>query len=343
MLADLINIAWGSQAGALNQLFSVLLITVTVVQLGRFLIFWDRINQWARAFVEAKLAFDNEHAVRLKSNMDELQPPHSASAQIWVLLPPVLIMLGLIGTFIGLTLALGQIPFDGDASKIQEGVKRALPSMGSAFWTSLSAICSALVIRLTTMLMESMFKRRVLRSIVSADPKLIQYIERRAFQENKPGALLRPHSLREVLWQQNIEFSRQLERLGSEISSAIRELPYALSPVAASGEAYSDDDPLTPSSAEPQAYDLNAVAQPQTSVSLSQDAHADVGSPIQMTTSHLATESLDAVSADLILQEMRRQTRLLEQLLLVQGQSLSAQRIERSTQEMRSLPTHLDL
>ena len=128
--------------------------------------------------------------------MDELQPPHSASAQLWIVLPPVIIMFGLIGTFIGLTLALALIPFGGTPSEIQAGVQAALPSMGSAFWTSLSAICAAMTIRLTTMFMESMFNRRVLKIIVSAHPDLIQHIEREAFLHNRPGALLRPHSLR---------------------------------------------------------------------------------------------------------------------------------------------------
>ena len=319
MFSDLVKIAWGPQAGFLNQGFSILLIMVTLIQLGRFLLFWDRINQWARAFVEAKLAFDNENAVKLKSKMDELQPPHSASDQLWILLPPVLIMLGLIGTFIGLTLALGQIQFDGDAAKIQEGVKKALPSMGSAFWTSLSAICSALVIRLTTMMMESMFKRRVLRSIVSADPQLIQYIERRAFQENKPGALLRPHSLREVLWQQNIEFTRQLERLGSEISSAIRELPYAMSPMGMnpdveSAEVEHIDQHLV--EGEPQVNDAHYPevaheSQPGQRESYQGNVTNELDDDM---ISGRSTQSMDyqvihsAMNADLILQEMRRQT-----------------------------------
>ena len=356
MFSDLVEIAWGPQAGFLNQGFSILLITITFIQLGRFLLFWDRLNQWARAFVEAKLAFDNENAVKLKSKMDELQPPHSASDQLWILLPPVLIMLGLIGTFIGLTLALGQIPFDGDAAKIQEGVKRALPSMGSAFWTSLSAICSALVIRLTTMMMESMFKRRVLRSIVSADPQLIQYIERRAFQENKPGALLRPHSLREVLWQQNIEFTRQLERLGSEISSAIRELPYAMAPMhdevghveASTGER----EPVHAESQIIEAQRPQLTHEPQVAgavrgepemKALSQETHdhALLDRSTQ-SMSYQEIHGVDPVSIELMLHEMRRQTLLLEQILMVQKQQRTAHRIARSTQETQSIPFPLD-
>ena len=352
MFSDLVKIAWGPQAGFLNQGFSILLIMVTLIQLGRFLLFWDRINQWARAFVEAKLAFDNENAVKLKSKMDELQPPHSASDQLWILLPPVLIMLGLIGTFIGLTLALGQIQFDGDAAKIQEGVKKALPSMGSAFWTSLSAICSALVIRLTTMMMESMFKRRVLRSIVSADPQLIQYIERRAFQENKPGALLRPHSLREVLWQQNIEFTRQLERLGSEISSAIRELPYAMAPMgmspdAGSTEAEDIDQDLV--EAESQAQNVHPPELGHDPQVRQGEGHGKnlTSALSEHSVSDRPTQNMDYqmthnVTSDLILQEMRRQTYLLEQLLRVQRQHRSAYRLERSTQEMQAISFALD-
>ena len=171
MFQLLLEIAWGDRANALNQGFSILLILIVIIQTFRILVFWDKINQWTRAFVSAKIAFDQEHAVKIESQMDELQPPHSASDQFWLVIPPVIIMFGLIGTFIGLTLALAVIPFGGTASEIQLGVQKALPSMGSAFWTSLAAICSAMVIRLSTILMESMFHRRVLRVIVSAPPQ----------------------------------------------------------------------------------------------------------------------------------------------------------------------------
>lgn len=323
MLHTLLDIAWGAHSNFLNQVFSLLLVSMLAIQAIRFLIFWDRINQWSRAFVEAKIAFDNEHAVKLNSKMDELQPPHSASDQLWILLPPVIIMLGLIGTFVGLTLALAVIPFGGTAQEIQAGVQKALPSMGSAFWTSLSAICCALIIRLTTMIMESMFKRRVLRSIVSADPKLIQYIERQAFKENKPGALLRPHSLREVLWQQNIEFTRQLERLGSEISSAIRELPYAL-PSYSSVET-GPDAGLT-SASETSLIERDGTEQAQTTQEASSPIfQRDVSSPD------------DQASLAALLHESRRQTALLEQLILTFQRAQSSQRLERATQQMQSI------
>ena len=333
MFSTLLDIAWGAHSNALNQIFSMLLLAILVVQAIRFLIFWDRINQWSRAFVEAKIAFDNEHAVKLKSKMDELQPPHSASAQLWILLPPVIIMMGLIGTFVGLTLALAVIPFGGSAQEIQAGVQKALPSMGSAFWTSLSAICGALVIRLTTMMMEAMFKRRVLRSIVSADPQLIQYIERQAFKENKPGALLRPHSLREVLWQQNIEFTRQLERLGSEISSAIRELPYALPGGAGVSTPTSFVDAEVEQQVEENSqHEINSPDDQSSSSDHQQEQEKTEQSTISTVVNTVPEHEMFMA----LLHESRKQTQLLEQLVGVTLRSTSAQRLGSATVQMSS-------
>jgi hypothetical protein len=324
MLTTLIEIAWGERANALNQGFSILLIIIFIVQAFRLLVFWDKINQWTRAFVSAKIAFDQEHVVKIESQMDELQPPHAASDQFWLVSPPMIIMFGLIGTFVGLTLALAVIPFGGSASEIQAGVQKALPSMGSAFWTSLSAICSAMIIRLTTMLMESMFNRRVLKVIVSAHPHLIQYIEREAFIHNRPGALLRPHSLREVLWQQNSEFTRQIERLGTEISSSIRELPYALPSHISDQQAYTEIE-----SKEEETVSTDVlVASPSQSTSQDSSTSAPLSVP-----DHLLSES----SVHLILTEMQKQTQLLEQLLSLQHRSISVQRITQSTQGFESL------
>lgn len=333
MLTTLIEIAWGDRANVLNQIFSIFLLLTVVVQALRYFMFWDRINQWARAFVSAKIAFDREKTVKLESRMDELQPPHSASDQLWIVIPPIIIMFGLIGTFIGLTLALAVIPFGGSPAEIQEGVQRALPSMGSAFWTSLTAICSALTIRLTTMLMESMFKRRVLNVIVTAHPQLIQYIEREAFFQNRPGALLRPHSLREVLWQQNIEFTQQIQQLGETISSSIRTLPLSL-PV------YGDFEGVT---LEPMPHDqqisedlTEAVATVE--VEVEEGAAPEVNEePLRPTEEQSMQKGQVVEDLSPLLDEMKKQTRLLERILLNQQREQSAQRITHATQGFRSL------
>ena len=341
MLTTLIEIAWGDRANLLNQIFSIFLLLIVVIQALRYFMFWDRINQWSRAFVSAKIAFDREKTVQLESRMDELQPPHSASDQLWIVIPPIIIMFGLIGTFIGLTLALAVIPFGGSPAEIQQGVQRALPSMGSAFWTSLTAICSALTIRLTTMLMESMFKRRVLNVIVTAHPQLIQYIEREAFFQNRPGALLRPHSLREVLWQQNIEFTKQIKQLGETISSSIRTLPLSL-PVYGEGgtttlerlaieEAQNEKNP--PADAE-----LRASSNPELDHAID-DGNISVKSTsktlIPVSSNEGAAHDVDGLS--LLLNEMKKQTRLLEMILLNQQREQSAKRITMATQSLRSL------
>ena len=137
-------------------------------------------------------------------------------------------MLGLLGTFVGLTLALALIPFGGSAQEIQQGVKEALPSMGSAFWTSLSALLASLVVRVCTLTIEARFKSRVLDMVARADPTLVSQIELQAFLDNRPGALLRPHSLREVMWQQNRESNKHIQEMLGQVASAIRELPLAL-------------------------------------------------------------------------------------------------------------------
>lgn len=335
MLTTLIEIAWGDRANFLNQIFSIFMLLIILIQALRYFMFWDRINQWSRAFVSAKIAFDREKTVQLESRMDELQPPHSASDQLWIVIPPIIIMFGLIGTFIGLTLALAVIPFGGTPAEIQIGVQKALPSMGSAFWTSLTAICSALTIRLTTMLMESMFKRRVLNVIVTAHPQLIQYIEREAFFQNRPGALLRPHSLREVLWQQNIEFTKQIHNLGETISSSIRALPLSL-PVY---EAHSDDltkhSDLTDMAFETAADQGSNSEMPVSDEGSSETPHHKGTSSVAVFTQDRELTSHENLSP--LLKEMKKQTRLLELILINQQREQNAQRITKATQSFRSV------
>ena len=164
------------------------------------------------------------------------------------------------------------------------------------------------------------------RVIVSAHPQLIHYIEREAFIQNRPGALLRPHSLREVLWQQNSDFTRQIERLGSEISSSIRELPFAL-PNDLSITEQDLNQPLSIELAASQQLTDQSSSKDQVSL---QDSliHQDQATSLPLPTNE---------STHLILSELQKQTRLLEQLLKLQHRLVSTQRITQATQGFESL------
>lgn len=228
MWETLVLIAWSDRSNLINQSFTALLALVAVSQVVRFFRFRGELDRWSQIFAQAKLDFEREGSIRLSYALDDLLPPNPTKTQLWVQLPSILMMLGLLGTFIGLTLALALIPFGGDAQQIQQGVKEALPSMGSAFWTSLSALLGSLLVRLCTLSIEGSFKRRVLDYVARADPRLVYQIEQQAFLDNKPGALLRPHPLREVMWQQNNLAKEHLQEMLGQVASAIRELPLAL-------------------------------------------------------------------------------------------------------------------
>ena len=228
MWETLALIAWSERSNLINQAFTLLLAVVMLSQLVRFMRYSSALERWGKIFAQAKLDFEREGSIRLSYALDDLLPPNPNTTQLWVNLPSLLMMLGLLGTFIGLTLALALIPFGGSAQEIQQGVKEALPSMGSAFWTSLSALFASLIVRLTTLSVEGRFKRRVLDYVARADPRLVYQIEQQAFLDNKPGALLRPHSLREVMWQQNNLAKEHLQEMLGQVASAIRELPLAL-------------------------------------------------------------------------------------------------------------------
>ena len=228
MWQTLTDIAWGARSNALNQAFTAALGVTVLSQLVRYTRFQLALGRWRGVFGQAKLDFEREGSIKLTRSLDDLLPPNPAATQLWVQLPPLLLMLGLLGTFIGLTLALAQIPFDGTAREVQDGVKQALPSMGSAFWTSLSALGASMCVRAVTLLKEAAFRAQVLDYVAQADPRLIYQVEQQAFLANRPGALLRPHSLREVIWQQNNQSNEHLQELIGQLASSIRELPLAL-------------------------------------------------------------------------------------------------------------------
>lgn len=253
MWETLALIAWSDRSNLINQSFTVLLAMVAISQVVRFFRFRAELDRWSRIFAQAKLDFEREGSIRLNYALDDLLPPNPSKTQLWVQLPSILMMLGLLGTFIGLTLALALIPFGGNAEQIQQGVKEALPSMGSAFWTSLSALFASLLVRLCSLSIEGSFKRRVLDYVARADPRLVYQIEQQAFLDNKPGALLRPHPLREVMWQQNNLTNEHLQEMLGQVASAIRELPLALgasAPLKLSIDQDEDDQPASEKSIE---------------------------------------------------------------------------------------------
>lgn len=226
MLETLILIAWGDRSNSINQLFTALAGVIILSQIIRAFRFWLSVRTWQNHFFAAKLEYEREGELEISVSLKELIPPQNAHSRLWTITPPILTMFGLLGTFIGLTLALAVIPFGGDSSAIQAGVKEALPSMGSAFWTSLSALVASLVVRLTTLGLDHYFRVNVYGEISVARPEMIRKIERLTFNQNREGALLRPHSLREIMWQHNLNQNQLIGRLGSEIASAIRELPH---------------------------------------------------------------------------------------------------------------------
>lgn len=65
----------------------------------------------------------------------------------WERLPGVAILLGLLGTFFGLTSALTQLPFGGDLKQLSGGLQLVLPLMGTAFWTSVCGLLASLLLR----------------------------------------------------------------------------------------------------------------------------------------------------------------------------------------------------
>lgn len=65
----------------------------------------------------------------------------------WEKLPGLAILLGLLGTFIGLTFALTQLPFQGNLKQLTGGLQQVLPLMGTAFWTSVCGLVASLALR----------------------------------------------------------------------------------------------------------------------------------------------------------------------------------------------------
>ncbi|HAA55800.1 MAG TPA: hypothetical protein DCE42_13645 [Myxococcales bacterium] len=68
--------------------------------------------------------------------------------QRWQQIAGAAILLGLLGTFFGLTAALTQLPVQGGLKELTGGLQQVLPLMGTAFWTSVCGLVASLSIRL---------------------------------------------------------------------------------------------------------------------------------------------------------------------------------------------------
>ena len=79
----------------------------------------------------------------------------------WQQLSGVSILLGLLGTFFGLTAALTQLPLQGGLKELTGGLQEVLPLMGVAFWTSVCGLIASLMIRLTNSFIQSFRKIRL--------------------------------------------------------------------------------------------------------------------------------------------------------------------------------------
>ena len=130
MLDSLISIAWGDRSNEINQLFSGMMVFILFTQVIRHFRYRYRISRW-ELHLQRIERDTREHGRVTITDLDvSALPPTDPYTQLWEFLPPFLVMCGLLGTFIGLTLALGNIPFEGDSQQIQAGVREALPAMG---------------------------------------------------------------------------------------------------------------------------------------------------------------------------------------------------------------------
>jgi len=78
----------------------------------------------------------------------------------WAKMPGIAILLGLLGTFFGLTAALTQLPFKGGLAKLSQGLQNVLPLMGTAFWTSVCGLIASLLIRAMNTVLTGLKKKR---------------------------------------------------------------------------------------------------------------------------------------------------------------------------------------
>lgn len=219
MLENMYQIALGDRAGLLNRIFTILMILMVAVQIFRWIRFHLRLQRWS--FRLYRLEQDAREEGVVTAIDPEVLPPLDPYARFWDQVPSTAIMLGLLGTFIGLTLSLSEIPVSVDVELIRKGLSKAIPSMGTAFWTSLCGLVVALVVRIINSIMSASFRLRVVDKLMQSEPQVIDALETAAFQQGRDGALLRPHGIRELLWHQNRLLNQTVARVAPQVSEGI--------------------------------------------------------------------------------------------------------------------------
>ena len=238
MLETLYDIALGSRAGLLNRTFTIVSLALVLFQIWRQIHLRLRINQWRFRFLLLEREAREEGVATVTD--PQALPPLDAYGRLWQMMPSLAIMMGLFGTFVGLTLALSRIPVTNNLDAIQKGLSHAIPSMGTAFMTSLCGLIVALSVRITNSALAAEFRKKVLQPLMLSEPKVIEALEVAAFKRGWDGALLRPHGQREVLWHKNRELNQTFERIGPQITEGLtrglQELAVQLGQVNQSGE-----------------------------------------------------------------------------------------------------------
>ncbi len=219
MLENMYKIALGDRAGVLNRVFTILMILMVVIQFFRWFRFRLRLSRWGyRLF---RLEQDAREEGVVTAIDPDVLPPLDPYVRFWDMVPSMAIMLGLLGTFIGLTLSLSEIPVTVNVEDIRKGLSKAIPSMGTAFWTSLCGLVVAIVVRILNAMMVADFRYKVVDKLMQSEPQVIDALETAAFQQGRDGALLRPHGIRELLWHQNRLLNQTVARVAPQVSEGI--------------------------------------------------------------------------------------------------------------------------
>ncbi len=109
---------------------------------------WEDLVAHLQVYGEAPPPEDATQAMLQSAiNQHAMLSEQSLRPQAWERWPGVAVLLGLLGTFVGLTAALTQLPFQGGLSKLTDGLQLVLPLMGTAFWTSVCGLLASLILR----------------------------------------------------------------------------------------------------------------------------------------------------------------------------------------------------
>jgi hypothetical protein len=233
MLETIYHIAWGYRGGILNRSFTLITLLIIAIQCWRWFSFHLRITRWRYRLHLLEQEAREEGVVTVTD--PEALPPLDPYMRFWDQVPAMAIMFGLLGTFIGLTVSLSQIPVTGEVEAIQKGLSVSIPSMGTAFWTSLCGLVIAITVRMTNALMGSTFRQKVINLLMASEPQVIEALESSAFQHGRDGALLRPYGIRELLWHQNRLLNQTVARVAPQISEGISRGLGQISPDASGG------------------------------------------------------------------------------------------------------------